>query len=294
MAQAWLEETLPEVVVISSSQKTTCPNCYMSVEKWCFQTHLELDCPKRTVVCGFCNQSYIFYESHTCTSVCALCHKPSNECTCEGALGIGHYHSGGSSGGGGGGTNPNSGGVGHGSSGNTGQFSNESGKKVSVGDLKYKSGVRLVSYTKLPDKLHPQTRKMECVLRAYAFMAELKGYDYDNVFEAMDKIAKKKNIDPENEGIPFSLVSTFFKDYCQIGTGYNDPSNIASCINKGEPVAVVTCTSPYHMVTIIGYDGNNYYTASGDSSGDAIIYSKDQLTCFDYFYIFNTTNIPLK
>ena len=109
MAQAWLEETLPEVVV-SSSQKTTCPNCYMSVEKWCFQTHLELDCPKRTVVCGFCNQSYIFYEGHTCTTVCAFCHKPSYECTCEGALGIGHYHSGGPSGGGGGGTGPHTGG----------------------------------------------------------------------------------------------------------------------------------------------------------------------------------------
>ena len=106
MAQAWLEETLPEVVVISSSQKTTCPNCYMSVEKWCFQTHLELDCPKRTVVCGFCNQSYIFYEGHTCTSVCAFCHKPSYECTCEGAI----CYPGGPSGGGGGGTGPHTGG----------------------------------------------------------------------------------------------------------------------------------------------------------------------------------------
>ena len=93
MAQSWLEETLPEVVV-TGSQYTTCIKCYMTVEKRYLQTHLELDCPKRTVLCGFCNQSYVFCEGHNCTVRCAICHKPANECICNGYTCNGHNSSG--------------------------------------------------------------------------------------------------------------------------------------------------------------------------------------------------------
>lgn len=97
MAQVWLEETLPEVVVIGS-QYTTCTACYMTVEKRNLQMHLEQDCPKRTVECAFCGQTYVFCNGHSCTGTCALCHKPANECTCDGCTCNGNNNSGNSSG----------------------------------------------------------------------------------------------------------------------------------------------------------------------------------------------------
>lgn len=97
MAQVWLEETLPEVVVIGS-QYTTCTACYMTVEKRNLQMHLEQDCPKRTVECAFCGQTYVFCNGHSCTGTCALCHKPANECTCDGCTCNGSNNSGNSSG----------------------------------------------------------------------------------------------------------------------------------------------------------------------------------------------------
>lgn len=97
MAQVWLEETLPEVVVIGS-QYTTCTACYLTVEKRYLQAHLEQDCPKRIVECGFCNQTYVFCNGHTCTVKCAICHKPANECTCDGCTSNGHNNSENSSG----------------------------------------------------------------------------------------------------------------------------------------------------------------------------------------------------
>lgn len=134
-AQTWLEETLPDVVV-SGSQYTTCPQCYMTVEKRNLQTHLELDCPKRTVECGFCNESYIACEGHTCTVRCALCNKPTGECTCDGCTCVGHNSSGGSSGGNGSGSNGGSASGGGNSSSNSGstsgtQFSKEIYMKAS-------------------------------------------------------------------------------------------------------------------------------------------------------------------
>ena len=293
MAQVWLEETLPEVVVIGS-QYTTCTKCYLNVEKRYLQAHLEQDCPKRIVECGFCNQTYVFCNGHTCTVKCAICHKPASECTCDGCSCHGNNNSENSSGNSGNDTGSSGSGVGSGSSYNTDLIPSESGKKISVSDLKYKSGVKLVSYTKLPDKLYPQKRKMECVLLAYAFMAELKGYDYDVACRAMDEIAKLKRRNLKIEGIYPNELLTFFQDYCQIGKDYNKPSNVAFYINQGIPVAIETCTTPYHMVTIIGYDGDYYYTAAGDGNGDATIYAKTQLSCTDFLYFFNTTNIPYK
>lgn len=304
MAQSMLEETLPNIVVIPDPF-TTCEKCYASVAKKDLEGHLEKECPKNFVVCSYCHESYLCCNGHNCIIVhyCYICYKPIDKCTCEGAVVTGDDRSGsgrGRNGGtvivihGGGGPAGNGGSNEDRNSEDTGQFSNESGKTVSVSDLKFKNGVKLLYYITLPDKLHPQTRKMECVLRAYAFMAEMKGYDYDRVFEALDRIAKKGKRNLNIEGIGLSELSTFFREYCQIGAGYNDPAKIAGYIDRGIPVAAVTCTTPYHMVTIIGYDHDYYYTAAGDGSGNVTIYSKDQLSCFDYFYLYNTTNIPFQ
>ena len=78
MAQVWLEETLPEVVVIGS-QYTTCTACYMTVEKRNLQMHLEQDCPKRTVECAFCGQTYVFCNGHSLASLWHRAHVAVHE-----------------------------------------------------------------------------------------------------------------------------------------------------------------------------------------------------------------------
>ena len=289
MAQSMLEETLQEVVV-TGNPYTTCSLCQTPVLKKDLEWHHKTDCPMYTVVCESCGQSYIRGEGHNCPdeSICELCQEPSSLCTCVGCNCKGHGNSDSS------GNDDADIGVGAGHSGGTGQSSSGFKTNISVRDLRFKTGVRLVSYMGLPQKLHPQTRKMECVLRAYAFMAQLRGYDYDVVCDAMDRIAKAKDIDLEVDGIDPGELSTFFQNYCQIGTDDNNPSNVSSYIDKGIPVALVTCATPYHMVTVIGYDRDHYYTAAGDVNGDVTIYAKSQLICSDYFYVFNSTNIPFK
>ena len=278
-AQSMMEEQLREVVV-TGSLYADCDMCRGLVLRADLAYHKQNDCPARTVVCDICHVSYKAYEGHY------YCN------------GNGYSGSGPSSGpsSGNSGTVGNSGNTSSGNSlsGNTWQIPNKTGQTVSVKelrDLKWK-GVKLVGNPKLPDELHKQERKWECVIRAYAFMAEMKGYDYDIVFKTLDDIANKAGIDLDIKGIPKELVSDFFKEYCLIGAGNNTPSNVASFIDKGILVAAITCTEPYHMVTIIGYDNNNYYTASGDGSGKTTIYQKDQLNCHDYIYFFNRTKTP--
>ena len=152
MAQVWLEETLPEVVVIGS-QYTTCTACYMTVEKRNLQMHLEQDCPKRTVECAFCGQTYVFCNGHSCTGTCALCHKPANECTCDGCTCNGSNNSGNSSGNSEN-TGNGTGSSGSSSSGGTGQSNGSDylsgpigSKKNNVSKRKLKEGVIKYGYT---------------------------------------------------------------------------------------------------------------------------------------------------
>ncbi len=279
-AQTMLEEQLEEVVV-TGTLDVNCDLCHATVFRANLEYHKQNDCPERIVVCETCHVSYKAYVGHYCDEI--------------GYIG-GINGSGGGSGGGG----SNTGGSGgNSSSANTGQVSNtqdpsnplyNSSKNISVRVLKNMPGVRLVSYTELPDELHKQERKWECVARAYAFMAEMEGCDYETVFKTMDDIAKEKGIRFEKNGIPRKELLTFYKDYCQIDTGLNYASNVASYIDKGIPVAVLTCTGLSHMVTIIGYDGFYYYTAGGNST--VTIYNKNAFNCSELFYIFNRTKTP--
>lgn len=270
-------EELPEVEVIGNLRD--CPwGCGTRLCKTEMDVH-EQNCDLRMVECPSCHQkdtkSRIDNGWHQCGS------SSNNEGSNTGGGGGGHS----------GGGNGHVGGGGYG--GGTGQNSSGFKKNISVNDLKYKSGVKLVSYTKIPDKLYPQKKKMECVLLAYAFMAELKGYNYKNALDIMNGIADEKGLDLDVDGIDPSDVSTFFQNYCQIGEDYNIPRNVAFYVDQGIPVAVVTCDTPYHMVTIIGYDNDYYYTAAGDKNGDARIFAKGQLCCSP-LYIFNSTKTPYK
>lgn len=276
-AQSYMYEELPEVEVIGNLRD--CPwGCGTRLCKTEMDVH-EQNCDLRMVECPSCHQkdtkSRIDNGWHQCGS------SSNNEGSNTGGGGGGH----------------SGGGVGHvgggGNFGGWGQNLDGFKRKIPVSELKYKSGVKLVSYTKIPDKLHPQTRKMDCVLKAYAFMAELKGYNYDNACEVMDRIAKSKYFDLEKKGIPSKELLVFFQDYCQIDTDYNKPWNVSFYVDQGIPVAIITCSSPYHMVTVIGYDNKYYYTAAGDGNGDVAVFSKSELDCGS-LYIFNSTNTPYK
>lgn len=148
MAQSMLEETLPEVVV-TGNQYTTCSLCYAIVEKRNLVMHLEIDCPKRLVECGFCGQYYIFCEGHDChvESRCSLCHKPSSQCTCDGVICVGEDRSGNSSGSGGGGTGSNGGGGSSSSGGNQNNSGSTTNSAVSKA-ADYATQHAYSSYTK--------------------------------------------------------------------------------------------------------------------------------------------------
>lgn len=138
---------------------------------------------------------------------------------------------------------------------------------------------------------------MECVVRAFSFMAELKGHDYNAAYDQMTQIAEDNGIDLERNGIPSDKISTIFKDYCNIGVDYFSSDNIKAYINSGTPVAFYTTKKkdkPSHMVVIIAYDANVVYTAAGTSDGKSTIYRKEDLEKVDFLYILNNIKTPFK
>lgn len=274
-AQTMLEEQLQEVVV-TGSLYVDCDWCRGSVVRADLEFHKQYDCPGRTIICDFCHVSYKAYEGHSCNGV--------------GDSGGNGGPSGGSGGGSGGGGGSFGGGTGgSSSSGNTGQKPldppNDPSRNITIDDLKKKNGVKLVKDNKyMPDKLHPQTRKWECVARAYAFILEMGEFNYDTAFNRMDDIAKQKGRDFEFEGIYPDETTTFFEDYCNVEKEEFEPSVVESHIDQGIPVAVVSCTIPPHMVTIIGYDNNFYYAAAGNNKGNATVYPKGDFYIHGYSY----------
>ncbi len=230
---------------------------------------------------------------------CCFCGLPEDLCTCTGAECNGSYNNNGGYGGFGGSINSGGGGfVGGGNSSNYGDGNPNNGfsRYISMAKLKFKKGVHLVSYINLPDNLHPQTKSMECVIRAFSFMSELKGNDYATAYEVLTKIAIDKGYDlekPKNGGIPLCDAITVFDSYCELAHGNYDESVIQSYIDKGIAVALVSLDNPPHMVTVIGYDNDFYYTAAGEANGNVTIYSKNALMGSGYIY-FNTIKVPYR
>ena len=292
---------LDNIVVtgIDKSGKVKCDCCYRSFDDdESFQAHFTTSVA--------CQIHYGITES-----VCALCNNPSSKCTCDGLVCEGTNKINSQSSGTGNTTTVDVG-VGNrtsstSTSSTTGSGEGEksttctvgqgtlSSNTISMRDLKFK-GVKLISYTKLPDKLYPQTRTMECIIRAFAFMAELKGHDYNTAYEVLTKTAESKNYDlddPIRGGIPACDALTIFNSYCDISHGNYDQGIVQNYIDKGTAVALITVESPPHMVTVIGYDSDYYYTAAGDPNGNATIYQKNSLAGSGYI-IFNNTKAPYK
>ena len=290
------EYWLPEVGV-KAEQKVKCDCCKGSFDDQdAFDRHL-----KYTTVCadfyGINNNSDKDGDDDTKNGYCCFCGLPEDRCTCTGAECNGSYNGG--YGGFGGNINSGGGGfVGGGNSSNYGDGNPNNGfsRYISMAKLKIKKGVHLVSYINLPNKLHPQTKSMECVIRAFSFMSELKGNDYATAYEVLTKIAIDKDYhldDYRKGGIPLCDAITIFDSYCELSHGNYDESVIQSCIDKGIAVALVSLDNPPHMVTVIGYDNDFYYTAAGEANGNVTIYSKNALMESGYIY-FNTIKVPYR
>ena len=288
----WLQE-----VEVEAEHKVKCDCCKGSFDdQEAFDRHLKYD-----------NACAIFYginnnsnsNDNIINGYCCFCGLPEDLCTCTGAECNGSYNNNGGYGGFGGSINSGGGGfVGGGNSSNydDGNPNNGFSRYISVGELKFKKGVHLVSYLNLPDKLHPQTKSMECVIRAFSFMSELKGNDYATAYAVLTRIAIDKNYKLDNHirgGIPLCDAITVFDSYCELAHGNYDESVIQSYIDKGSAVALVSLDNPPHMVTVIGYDNDFYYTAAGEANGNVTIYSKNALMGSGYIY-FNTIKVPYR
>ncbi len=286
----WLQE-----VGVKPKQKVRCESCKQS-----FRDNDALDAHLRynTVCWDYYNpKSNNSGDDDTKNGNCCFCGLPEDQCTCTGAECNGSYNGG--YGGFGGNINSGGGGfVGGGNSSNYGDGNPNNGfsRYISMAELKHKKGVHLVSYINLPDKLHPQTKSMECVIRAFSFMSELKGNDYATAYEVLTRIAKDKDYhldDYRKGGIPLCAAITIFDSYCELAHGNYDESVIQSYIDKGIAVALVSLDNPPHMVTVIGYDNDFYYTAAGEANGNVTIYSKNALMGSGYIY-FKTIKVPYR
>ena len=286
----WLQE-----VGVEAEHKVKCESCKQS-----FRDNDALDAHLRynTVCWDYYNpKSNNSGDDDTKNGNCCFCGLPEDRCTCTGAECNGSYNGGY----GGFGGNINSGGGGFVGGGNSSNYSdgnpnNGFSRYISMAKLKIKKGVHLVSYINLPNKLHPQTKSMECVIRAFSFMSQLKGNDYATAYEVLTKIAIDKDYhldDYRKGGIPLCDAITIFDSYCELSHGNYDESVIQSCIDKGIAVALVSLDNPPHMVTVIGYDNDFYYTAAGEANGNVTIYSKNALMGSGYIY-FNTIKVPYR
>ena len=286
----WLQE-----VGVEAEHKVKCESCKQS-----FRDNDALDAHLRynTVCWDYYNpKSNNSGDDDTKNGNCCFCGLPEDQCTCIGAECNGSYNGGY----GGFGGNINSGGGGFVGGGNSSNYSdgnpnNGFSRYISMAKLKIKKGVHLVSYINLPDKLHPQTKSMECVIRAFSFMSQLKGNDYATAYEVLTRIAIDKKYrlnDPASGGIPLCDAITVFDSYCELAHGNYDESAIQSCIDKGIAVALISLDNPPHMVTVIGYDNDFYYTAAGEANGNVTIYSKNALMGSGYIY-FNTIKVPYR
>lgn len=141
----------------------------------------------------------------------------------------------------------------------------------------------------LPNTLIKQELKGECVVRALAFIMDylkLKGNaSYKSIYGNLKNIAladSRCDILLRKKGVPIyppDMIDTIFKNYC--GKVYNIPnypSNIQKYIDAGIPVAIgkIEKDGVKHMVTVIGYDNDNFYVAAGNQDGTANIIPKSE------------------
>lgn len=225
-------------------------------------------------VCPLCHTSYPCYGTHYCTYV------PPGSSGEDITWNTGGYDDGE------GDNNDNDNNYNDDGGGSVGGTTGYDETLISMFALKLKDNVKLIDFLKLPPTLHKQTKKFECVVRAIAFISELKGFNYNTAYEVLSEIASKK-YDLRCRGIEYCDINLMFEKYCKITVEEYDTLAIDRYIDDGIPIAAITCDESPHMVVVIGYDKEFYYTAAGYS--EVKIYQKSQLGYEDVIFLFNIT-----
>ena len=279
-AQSMQEEYLSGVTVYGGNGWTHC-GCGEYVSYSYYDYHRREECTAVWERCSKCHVQYPKFSAHSC-----------NGSVSGGGSSNNGRGGGGSSSGTGGSVSPsNKGGSGGASS--SGQNSNQNknsgipNQKENYNYLKSMDGVTVTLVRNLPNALHiqfPETH--DCVPRAIAFMLELKnpkGFNYDEVLKKLKELAGNQGVTFKNNGFPFvpsDFIETVYKEkYGVVGLPLSE-SAIISYIKKGIPVAIgVNDPNPRnnHMVTIIGFDNENFYLAAGNKNGYANSISKADL-----------------
>lgn len=243
----------------------------------------------------------------TCPSHCPLCNRPIGNCWCNVTVtgkggNIGYSVTGGS--GVSGGYSGSSGTEYAGGLGNTGQSTSNSKEPtykrvpmIDLFDLAKTGKVKLLA--NLPSKLHFQTLDGECVVRALAFIMDylkVKGQSvpYDTIYNKLIEIAKKPNsgcyIYDKKRGVPIvppDKVGEIFGSYCNVNYYGNSQEKIIEFIDHNIPVATakICPDGTRHMVTVIGYDADFFYVASGKTEDNANKVPRDELKGFMLFTV---------
>ena len=311
-AQSMQEEML-DGVTCTGNAYAECSLCHQTYLRADMSYHQNYSCPERLVTCDKCHKQYKASGVCECSSnvnvddldieFCPFCNMPISRCMCGAFVVIGNrlvftgnlslllQGLGGSGG---------SGGEEVSCGGGPGQNPSHQDCRISIRKLKNKKDVKLLP--NLPEELHPQTKKAECVVRALACMAQLKGADYETAYNKLTKLANKAGYKLENkeEGIPSSEITKIFGEYCKVvdvAGEYgldNTPNKVAEYIDKGIPLGAIcppqSANDVPHMVTIIGYDNDYYYVAAGNPEGTANYVRKNELM---HYGLYNVTSINL-
>lgn len=275
-AQDMMYEILDEIVV--ESQKTQCTYCSRYYLPEDMESHYS-DCDLYPTSCPKCGQSVFNSElksgSHHCPGS-----ENSNSGNTDSIPSVGGGYRPPGSGWGGG--NPSYGGGSTDSSGGSGYPiypilpGNSSTKtdleilplsayqRVPIGILNTTPEVHLISTLQIT-AFQEQTRKSECFARGVANLAKINfNASYENAYDVITKAAESKGIDFDKDGVPFNQVYNVANEYGYINIYAHDAETVRQSIDEGKAVmGMIHVSEGYHMVSIVGYDDDNYYCAAG-------------------------------
>ncbi len=275
-AQDMMYEMLDEIVV--ESQKEQCIYCMKYYNPDEMSDH-HSQCSAYPTECPKCGQAALRGELQSGSHHCPGSENSNGENTDSTPSVGGGYRPPGSGWGGG---NPSYGGGNTDSSGGSGYYiypilpGNSLAKtdfgvlplsayqRIPIGVLNTTPEVHLVSMLRIT-VFQEQTRKYECFARAVANLAKINfNASYENAYNIITKAAENEGIDFDRHGIPLDKIYKVADEYGYINIYTHDAETVRQSIDEGKAVmGMINVPEGYHMVSIVGYDDDNYYCAAG-------------------------------
>ena len=166
--------------------------------------------------------------------------------------------------------------------------------RISVSDFLSlrKYGVHIANLN-IPKEFHEQTLKYECVVRGIANIAQIMGKDYDVAYLVLSERAIYLGYKLEKKGILDKNVHKLFSNYVTLSRNVCSETFVNSQIDNHINVLVTIDTEDGpHMVTVLGYDQDNYYCAAGFK--DVAIINKGFLDTTRSAFVVKQFNGPYK